>query len=105
MSRPHVARKSQRDGYVLVKIDGEWLREDRYQAARMIGRPLLKIDRVYHIDGVVANSDQGNLIPVRRGCTLYAYCTIAGCTKERDETGYCERHLYWRVMTKGRRTG
>ena len=56
-----VLKNDHSEGYVRVKVKGEWVLEHRYVMAQHLGRPLLTEEVIHHIDHDRSNNEVSNL--------------------------------------------
>lgn len=58
---PEGTRRQESDGYMQIKVGGQWFSEHRYVVEQQLGRSLGRYEHVHHIDGNKTNNDESNL--------------------------------------------
>jgi hypothetical protein len=59
--KPNGAKRPHTSGYIQIKHNGQWVMEHRLAMEQTLGRPLLKTDRVHHMNGVRDDNRPENL--------------------------------------------
>lgn len=55
-------KSKRQDGYIIIRVNGKYIKEHRYLMEKKIGRKLKKYEIVHHIDGNPSNNNLSNLL-------------------------------------------